>query len=379
CIVTPALATATHLSLPLTYFDLIWLRFHPVERIFFYSLPLPNSDPCFFFDKVAPKLKTSLSRTLQHFLPLAGNVIWPSDSPKPFIQFNPGDGVSLVLAQCHDDSDFDHFLDYSPREATQSRTLVPILDSSDSLASVISLQITLFPKKGFCIGITSHHAVLDGKSSTMFIKAWAYACKSGEEESPPSLVPELEPLFDRELIKDPMDLESVFINNWTQMDPSGTSNGRSLKIISRPMEEHLVRATFELTREDLEKIKKRVLSMWELVEEEAEPNLASSKPTTLSTFVTTIAYVSVCISKAIHGAQNIEKFALGFNVDCRARPAKVEITSVDRGLNIGLADSKDGKGGVEVGLVLDKQVMDLFHVYFHADSGTYINPGDSPI
>ena len=98
CLVPPPSAAATPFSVPLTFFDLHWLRFHPVERIFFYSLPLPHSDHSSFFDKVVPKLKTSLSHTLQHFLPLAGNIVWPSDSPKPIIQFNPGDGVSLVLA-----------------------------------------------------------------------------------------------------------------------------------------------------------------------------------------------------------------------------------------------------------------------------------------
>ena len=46
------------------------------------------------------------------------------------------------------------------------------------------------------------------------------------------------------------------------------------------------------------------------------------------------------------------------------KPAKVEITSVGRGLTIGLAESKDGNGGVEVGLVLKKNVMDLFATLF---------------
>ncbi|XP_027349534.1 phenolic glucoside malonyltransferase 1-like [Abrus precatorius] len=464
CIVSPS--SATHFTLPLTFFDLFWLRFHPVERIFFYSLHAPQSHPSFFFHNVVPKLKTSLSHTLQHFLPLAGNIVWPSDSPKPFIQFNPGDdGVSLVLAQCDDDECFNHALDYSPRDATESRALVPHLESSDSVASVISLQITLFPNKGFCIGISAHHAVLDGKSSTMFIKAWAYVCKSSKEESssPTSLVPELEPFFERELIKDPIgSLEKVFIDNWLQIpsqlkDHFETSNGRSLKIMSTPIQNHSVRATFELTRGDLDKIKKRVLSKWESVAEEAKPIFTSSKPSTLSTFVISCAYVSVCIAKAFQEAEKVEKFVLGLNADCRARleppipenyfgncvvshaadtqskdfikengvvivakkiwnkvkmldkgafdgvdtyiprlmsmlsegvkvigvagsnrfglygtdfgwgrPAKVELTSVDRGLTIGLVDRKDGSSGVEVGLVLNEHVMDLFHEIFHS-------------
>lgn len=364
----------------------------------------------------------------------------------------------LVLAKCNDDAKFNHLLDNSPRDASESRSLLPHLESSDSHASVMSLQITFFPNKGFSIGINSHHAVLDGKSSTMFVKAWAYACKSCEEESPLSLKPELEPLFDRDLIKDPTCLETAIINNWTlmatQIDPSDTSNGRSLKIMSLPTRANLVRAMFDLKRGDLEKIKKRVLSKWELVEEETFS--AFSKPTTLSTFVACCAYVSVCIAKATHGAENADKFCLAFTADCRARlehpipenyfgncvvshivdtqpddfikedgvvvvakriwsktkmlekrliegidtviprfgamlregvkgisvsgsnrfgvyesdfgwgrPAKVEITSIDRGLTIGLAESKDEKGGVEVGLALNKHAMDLFQAIFY--------------
>ncbi|KAJ1435336.1 Transferase [Sesbania bispinosa] len=466
CVVTPSPSDQTHLSLPLTFFDLFWLKFHPVERIFYYTLPLPLSNPSFFFDKVVPKLKASLSHTLQHFLPLAGNIVWPSDSNKPFIQFNPGDGVSLVLAQCDDENaNFNQILEHnSPREAMESRNLTPHLESSDSFADVISLQITLFPHSGFSIGISTHHAVLDGKSSTLFIKAWASICKS--DENSPSLVPKLKPFLDREVIKDPNGLENLFINNWveiaSQFDPSGNSNRRSLKIMPNPSElimDQSFRATFELTRGDLENLKKRVLSMWDMVEG-AEPNEAidSSKPTTLSTFVITCAYVSVCIAKAIQEAEkDKQKFAFGFTVDCRARweppipenyfgncvcshivdtesedftkedglvivakkiyskikkldekpldgvetlvfrfmamtiegikgmgvagstrfgvygtdfgwgrPSKVEIVSVDRGLTIGMTERKDGKGGVEVGLVLNKHVMDLFSTFFHA-------------
>ncbi|GAU19868.1 hypothetical protein TSUD_170940 [Trifolium subterraneum] len=46
------------------------------------------------------------------------------------------------------------------------------------------------------------------------------------------------------------------------------------------------------------------------------------------------------------------------------RPEKVEIVSVDRGLTIGLAESKNGKGGIEVGLVLNKHAMDIFSTLF---------------
>ncbi|KAM1653121.1 hypothetical protein ACFX1Q_006322 [Malus domestica] len=94
-------------SLPLTLFDLLWLRFAPVQRLFFYEINNPNSsDTNFTHSTLIPKLKTSLSLTLKQFLPLAGNVIWPKESPKPILRYVRGDGVLLNIAES--DSDFHH-------------------------------------------------------------------------------------------------------------------------------------------------------------------------------------------------------------------------------------------------------------------------------
>ncbi|CAK8540740.1 unnamed protein product [Lathyrus sativus] len=444
---------------PLTYFDLFWLRFHPVERVFFYTLPVSQSHPSFFFQKLVPKFKSSLSLTLQHFLPLAGRIVWPSDSPKPFIQFNLNDnddGVSLLIAES--DLDFNHVIENSPQEASLSRSLIPFLESTDSFASVLSIQVTLFPESGFSIGISTHHAVLDGKSSTMFIKAWAYLCNKiiKTEEETPTLLPELEPLFNRVIIKDRNELEVTLTNNWmdtmTKLFPNEKGNKRCLKILPfEPKLKDCVRATFKLTREDLNKLNKRVLSTWEIF------NTNESKPRNLSSFVLTCAYSLVCIAKAFQGVEKErKKFTFAFTIDCRSRleppipnnyfgncvlghfintqpldfikedglnlvtksiydqiklikekgvfegikdvfakytclasegveiigvagsnrfgvyetdfgwgmPEKVEIVSIDRGLTIGLAESKDGNGGIEIGLVLNKHVMDLFRTLF---------------
>ncbi|CAL5191098.1 unnamed protein product [Lathyrus oleraceus] len=445
----------TTTTVPLTFFNIIWLRLHPVERIFFYALPNSQSSPSFFFQQIVPNLKSSLSLTLQHFLPLAGKIVWPSDSSKPFMQFNPNDndnGVSLFIAES--DADFNHVIGNSPHEASLSRSFIPNLESSHLCASVISLQITLFPSRGFSLGIAPHHAVFDGKSSSMFIKAWAYLCKKTIEtgESPP-LLPELEPLFNRDIIKDTTENNSVEI--LSKLFPAENGNERSLKIFpSEPKLEESVRATFKLTREDLDKIKQRVLSKWEII----DTNESKPKPATLSSFILTCAYSLVCFAKAIHEVEKEkEKFAFLFAVDCRARleppipdnyfgncisghfidknpldfikedgvflvakcifekikmikekgvsegnafdvfdtlsslnkegyeilgvsgsnrfglyendfgygrPEKVEIVAIDRGLSIGFGDSKDGNGGVEIGLVLKKHVMDLFSTLF---------------
>ncbi|CAL0318721.1 unnamed protein product [Lupinus luteus] len=180
---------------------------------------------------------------------------------------------------------------------------MPNLDSSDSTASVISVQVTLFPKSGFSIGITAHHAVLDGKSSTMFIKAWANMCRSSVEESPSfSLNPELKPFLDRDVIKDPTQLDLILADNWTKDPNDATKKKRSLEILSfvfKPRVENSVRATFKIRFKDLDKLKKRVLSKWnEVVNDDEVVNYSDSKPDTLSSFVVICAYVSTCIARA---------------------------------------------------------------------------------
>ncbi|KAK7412931.1 hypothetical protein VNO78_04704 [Psophocarpus tetragonolobus] len=460
CRVSPESAEAT--SQPLTLLDMLWLRLHPVERIFFYTLPTPLSHPPIFFSKLIPILKTSLSHTLQHFPLLAGNVLWPHHSPNPIIQYTPGDAVSLLIAQSQ--PHFNHPFHNSPHPASLSRCLVPHLASSHSRASVLSLQITLFPNTGFCIALSTHHAVLDGNSSTLFFKAWASLSKAivhQNSQSSPFLSPNLLPFFDRTVIQSQCDLGLDSPHNMTKfltrMFPNESSDARCLKFFPFPpkLEDH-VRATFLLTKEDLDKLRKRALSKWDAVEKGS----LSSKPPTLSSFVLTCAHVLVCIAKAFEGVESEKhKFSLRFTVDCRARleppipdnyfgnclwglsvdvapldfieeerfvvaaksihskiretlekgvfhkpdpdsskkepfpigrvktlgiagsnrfgvyesdfgwgkPAKVEIMSLDRGLVIGLAESKDGNGGLEVGLVLNKQVMDLFGTVFHEE------------
>jgi len=66
----------------------------------------------------------------------------------------------------------------------------------------------------------------------------------------------------------------------------------------------------------------------------------------------------------VFGVAGSNKFSVYETAFGWGRPKKVEIVSVDRGLTIGLAESKDGHGGVEVGLVLNKHVMDLFGTLF---------------
>ncbi|GFZ19230.1 HXXXD-type acyl-transferase family protein [Actinidia rufa] len=147
-----------------------FLRSYPTQRVFFY-------DTTILSEVILPNLKHSLSLTLQQYLPLAGNLIWPTDSGKPIVQYVEGDKVSLTIAES--DADFYCLSSNSFLEANQVISYIPYLCASDTKAPVMALQVTLFPKVGFSIGYVSHHGVVDGKTMSMFMHSWAFLCRKG--------------------------------------------------------------------------------------------------------------------------------------------------------------------------------------------------------
>ncbi|PON98435.1 Chloramphenicol acetyltransferase-like domain containing protein [Trema orientale] len=95
--------------------------------------------------------------------------------------------------------------------ASTSRPLVPQLSVTDIGASVIVVQITLFPNDdGFCVGITTHHVVLDEYLC-------AYLCKEINDwkstGTPMLLQAELTPFYDRTVISEPNGLDMSFPYN----------------------------------------------------------------------------------------------------------------------------------------------------------------------
>ncbi|CAJ2669117.1 unnamed protein product [Trifolium pratense] len=290
-------------SLPLTFFDILWLRLPPVQRIFFYEFP---NQPSLFFNTLLPKLKKSLSLTLYHFYPLLGHLIWPHDSHKPIIKHVIGNTLLLTVAES--DADFNLLSGNNLNEASQIHDLLPSLNISHDQASVLALQVTLFPNYGISIGITSHHAVLDGKTSTSFIKSWAYLCNKleiGESESP--LLPdEFVPFFDRKVINDPNGLEAKYVGDWLNQ---GGTNNRSLMVWDLEVPEGSTRGLFRLTRLDIEKLKEFVVSK--------QKDRNENKKLHLSTFVVSIAYAWVCSLKA--GEIENKNVMLAVNIDCRNR------------------------------------------------------------
>ncbi|XP_055961547.1 phenolic glucoside malonyltransferase 1-like isoform X2 [Mercurialis annua] len=269
-----------------------------------------------FHSSIFPTLKQSLAETLVHFRPLAGHLTWPPSNPsRPVIIYNfPNHGVPLALAES--DTDFDQYVTTEIQDAAAARPYVPELHISETMAWTMALQVTLFPGKGFCIGITTHHAIFDGKSAFMFLKAWADMSKKMQNEKllPVTLSQELIPSFDRTVIKDPAEFESMYLNHWLAVNglESQHSNARSLKVSNffGNIPNDFVRSSFYLSPENIKKIKDRVILYY-------QKQKNSAKRLHLSTFVLTCAYALVCMVKS-KGVSN-KKVAFVFGVDCRNR------------------------------------------------------------
>ncbi|KAG2313022.1 hypothetical protein Bca52824_024579 [Brassica carinata] len=415
--VTPAadshsvLNSANSLTIPLTFFDLPWLVLPPVKRVFFYRLTESTREH--FHSFILPKLKLSLSLVLRSYLPLTGRIVWDPNEPKPNIIASQNDAVSVTIAES--DADFSLLSGYGQRPVSKLHNLLPELPVSDDSATAFSLQITFFPNNGFSIGVTAHHAVLDGKTSSMFVKAWAHLCKQHmemEENRDVSSLPEtLTPsLLDRSLIKDSTGLYEQMIEIVTSL------NGRRSLCPPLPAQEpehDVVLTTLVLSRYDVKRLRERV---------------SMTQSLHLSTFVVAYAYVWTCLVKA-RGGKGERLVGFLFVGDFRERldpplpatyfgncmfpvgsyhrkaaefageegfvtavltlselfgtvagstrlgvyesdfgwgiPVKVDVVSID-GEKISMAERRNEPGGVEIGVCMKKTDVDIVLAWFNS-------------
>ncbi|KAL2245801.1 malonyl-coenzyme:anthocyanin 5-O-glucoside-6'''-O-malonyltransferase [Sesamum indicum] len=296
CEIAPSPDTVAELTLPLLHFDITWLYFHPVKRLLFYGFPCSKHQ---FLETIVPKLKESLLRTLNHFLPLAGNIVHPIKSGRPFSRFVVGDSVTLTIAECN--KDFKHLTGNHPRVSDELYACVPQLPpakhSSDAvILRVLALQVTLFPGHGVCLGFTNHHSIGDASTIVRFIKAWASVNRFGGDAK---LIDEKSlPFYDRTAVADPDGLDSSY---WDLLKRSSSVEPRRL---SFPLNK--VRATFVIRKDDIEKLKAFLLRR--------RPEMH------ITAFTVTCALVWVCLVKAEAGAvPDDEPEYFGFAADCRGR------------------------------------------------------------
>ncbi|KAK9155977.1 hypothetical protein Sjap_003457 [Stephania japonica] len=305
-------------TLPLTFFDLPYLIRPPAEILFFYTLQ--SIDYHYFIGTIVPKIKHSLSLTLQHWYPLSGTLSWPPQSNKPIITYNNGDSTRLTVAESN--ANFDHLSSNNyARHVDDLHPLVPQLISTKSKKQVplLASQVTLFPHKGVCVGIVCNHATMDGRAVSLFLNSWSSVCRLGNEAPSFSLLPS----FDRETVKDPNGLEKLYLEGLIRLIRSkamseNDCNNWLLVSKSHEVSEKAVMATFDLSKADIERLKRRTLAC------------KSAKPIKLSRFVLACAFTWICLTKTSYQHEQVvmssssssthdEQTSIVFLVDCRGR------------------------------------------------------------
>ncbi|CAN1231969.1 Coumaroyl-CoA:anthocyanidin 3-O-glucoside-6''-O-coumaroyltransferase 1 [Linum perenne] len=275
-------------SIPLTFLDILWITSHPIQRVFFYDLPVSISQ---FRESVIPNLTSSLSIALRYFYPFAARFIsipWPN---KPYILYSDGDYVPFTVAESTA-LDFDQVTSDQPNDVRLLHPLLPKLpkplpkpvskDDGTTTSNILSVKVTLFPNSGICIGIEFLHVAADGMAANHFFKSWAEISRSGCKDMS-SWIENNPPYLDRGLIKDPQNLESIFLEKIWKSPVPWDENSVHEKLIDK------VRATFLIDGEDISILKKTI---------NAEDIFRLKKSVKASSFVVASALVWINLAKS---------------------------------------------------------------------------------
>ncbi|CAM0883221.1 unnamed protein product [Alopecurus aequalis] len=292
-------------SLPLTFFDVKWLRPPPVQRLFLYRLDHQHHHGT--VQQLISDLRNSLSVVLTRFYPLAGHVRLTPGTNRYELFYEPGDGVAFTVAEydVHVD-DIDSCS--SNDEPVQVAKLAPLVPTLPKGRAVLALQATvLLGGRGLALGVTVHHSACDGASSTHFLHTWAAACAGVDMPSPP--------LIDRTLIADPKNLYDIYSKGMVPSDGAEIEFAGS-GVSSYPGDQLL--ATFTLSQELLRGIKDALAA-------EAARHGAATMPLRCSSLLAAYSFIWSCYcrskerqSRMDDGDQTKTTYFL-FSVDHRAR------------------------------------------------------------
>ncbi|KAM0942009.1 putative anthocyanin 6''-O-malonyltransferase [Dioscorea sansibarensis] len=273
CEVSPPKGSVPDISIPLNSFDVFWLVYGAVQRLFFFKLPFSTSH---FISHHLPTFKFSLSLTLQHFFPLCGHVQRSSSSPDLYeIHYTDGDSVSLTLSESA--GDFQDLSGHQPKDFKKLHPLIPSLTKEYS-SPLMALQLTVFPDHdGLCLGFSIKHVVSDGTGFINFIKSWAATNLAGVPKFTP-------PLLDRNIITDTEKLYSINLEATRVIEAK-------LKEFSANVDspdDDVVFATFSLSKEDIKKMKESIMSKYG----------GTAAPFHCSTFVVACSYMWTCLIRS---------------------------------------------------------------------------------
>ncbi|KAM0930138.1 hypothetical protein ACQ4PT_001195 [Festuca glaucescens] len=294
---SPARAAGEPRALPLTFFDLVFWDFPPVQRLFFYDNHSTDSllDVQSFLRRELPLFKQSLSAALRCFYPLAGKLApeLPAEgAAPPEVVCSDGDSVRLTVAVGGDD--FQDLAGDHPRDTARLRPLLPTLPKH----AVFAVQVTVFPRAGICVGTTLHHAVADGSSYVHFVKTWA-AIHRGKK-----VVDVAPPLFDRGVLRDDGGLREAFVRDHRALAAAGDGRMDDWDLSRRPPGA-VVLGTFRFTDELLGRLGKRV---------ESETSARRCSPYALACGA---AWAGIVHARGGNGSGVAHRF--GFVTGCRPR------------------------------------------------------------
>ncbi|KAJ1273064.1 hypothetical protein BS78_06G251400 [Paspalum vaginatum] len=251
------------------------------------------------FDALLQSLRSSLAATLASHAPLAGKLHHLADTGDVAIRCSTDDeGVKFVAAES--DADVRSLARDEDHDVHTFERLVPELDMGLLPAPLLAVQATRLGGGGVALGITAHHAVVDGHSLWRFVEAWAAACRGDAPPAPP-------PVFDRSRVKLPggEELTRSILRKYSPNLPSASMPW------SQP-EDHrqVMRRTFALDTQDMGRLKQRIVRLGE-----AHGAPLRRPP---SRFVAVLALAWTCFvrSKAFAGDENV---CLFFFADARDR------------------------------------------------------------
>ncbi|TYJ15036.1 hypothetical protein E1A91_A10G157200v1 [Gossypium mustelinum] len=341
-------------TLPLTFLDIYWFGFPPMQRLFFYDFPYPTS---YFMQTVVPNLKSSLSLALQHFFPFAGNLVLPPPPQLPYIHFKDSNSVCFIAKEST--VDYGHLIGDHGRRVEEFQVLLPKLQPANTSTngngmkklekSLMAIQVTVFPNAGIALGVTFNHVVADGRAFIHFMKSWAFLNRSQGDSSFLNNFPP--PDFNRDLIKDPQgQLASTFVK-----DKWGTEELDTLPT-------NKLRFTFVIKRSQVELLKNWVTT--KLMEENESEKLR------ISTFVVICAYMWVCLNKLQENETKHPSLSgdshIVFSADCRHH-LKLPPTYFGNCIEPRFATAKKTelvkeKGVIVAAKAIGRQVMELEEV-----------------
>ncbi|CAM0901901.1 unnamed protein product [Alopecurus aequalis] len=252
--------------------EALWVSLPLLQHVLLFDLEGADMP---LFDTIVESLQCSLAATLGTFGPLAGKLVHLKDTGDVGISCSASDGVMFVVAES--DADISRLAGDEQHDLGVLERLVPKVDMTELPTALLAVQATRF-EAGFAVGLTAHHAVMDGRSLWAFVETWAASCR-GE-------TPVMAPTFDRSLVSLPggHDLASGILRKFAPNLPSAKT-AWSMKEDHRQFS----RRTFALDATRIERLKRRIVHLGE--------THGAPLPRPPSTFAAVVALAWTCFAR----------------------------------------------------------------------------------